>query len=187
MAAISVLSLAVTLRSQSPNADPYEILLPDSAAIPLVEVHNHKKYPEKYAIVYAPISVGLGRVRTAEFPVEKKRYNILLQFDKPLPFDDMICLIGNPSVAFSLNHCSNTHPVLQADWTVWEGGHVVHAGSTEEQTGCKYTRANIFACIGAFVGEVGKKYVVQVHFTKDGTPLNVANPRLVVIKHDKFW
>jgi hypothetical protein len=31
------------------------------------------------------------------------------------------------------------------------------------------------------MGESGKKYVVEVKFTKDGTPLNVANPHLIVI------
>jgi hypothetical protein len=29
--------------------------------------------------------------------------------------------------------------------------------------------------------------VVEVKFTKDGTRLNAANPRLIVIQHKKFW
>ena len=41
----------------------------------------------------------------------------------------------------------------------------------------------MFKFLGSFVGELGKKYVVEVKFTKDGTPLNIANPHLIVIKH----
>jgi hypothetical protein len=185
--AIAALSLAITLRSQSRNVESHEVLLPDNAAIPLLEVHKHKKFPEKYAIVYAPISVALGRVRTAEFPVDKKWYNIVIQFDKPLPFHDMECMLGDTSVLLSTDDCGSKYSILQADWTVWESGHVVQAGSTKEKTACIFTNENIFSCIGDFGGEVGKKYVVQVHFTKDGTPLNVANPRLVVIKHEDIF
>jgi hypothetical protein len=31
------------------------------------------------------------------------------------------------------------------------------------------------------VGKNGRKYVLEVKFIKDGTPLNVTNPRLVVM------
>jgi len=41
----------------------------------------------------------------------------------------------------------------------------------------------MFKFLGSFVVELGKKYVVEVKFTKDGTPLNIANPHLIVIKH----
>jgi hypothetical protein len=34
--------------------------------------------------------------------------------------------------------------------------------------------------LGKFVGEANKKYVVEVKFTKDGTPLKDFNPRLIV-------
>jgi hypothetical protein len=45
-----------------------------------------------------------------------------------------------------------------------------------------YTKDYIFKFLGNFPAIAGKKYVVEVKFTKDGTPLNVANPHLIVIK-----
>jgi hypothetical protein len=183
--AITLLSLAITLRSQNPDPAPDEVLLPASAAIPVVEVHKNKKYPEKYAIVYAPVSLAVGRVRTAEIPVEKKWYNIMIQLDKPLPFHDMECMLGDSPVR--LEACGSIHSLLRADWTVWESGRIVQQGSTGDNTACKFSSENIFACIGSFGGEAGKKYIVQVRFTKDGSPLNVANPRLIVIKHEDIF
>jgi hypothetical protein len=38
--------------------------------------------------------------------------------------------------------------------------------------------------IGSFVGEANKKYVLEVKFTKDGSPLNGLKPHLIVEMHD---
>jgi hypothetical protein len=45
-----------------------------------------------------------------------------------------------------------------------------------------YTKENIFKFLGKFPALSGHKYVLEVKFTKDGTPLNVANPHLIVTK-----
>lgn len=47
--------------------------------------------------------------------------------------------------------------------------------------GAKYTDKCLFKFLGMFAGEADKKYVFEVKFTKDGTPLNVTNPHLIVI------
>lgn len=183
--AIAVLSLDILLRSQTPSRAPEEALLPENTAIPVVELHKNKHYPEKSAIVDAPVSLAVGRVRTAEFPVVKKFYRIMIQLEKPLPFRDMECMLGTSLVL--PEDCGSARSVLRADWTVWESGHIVQWGSSPDDTACIFTKENFFACIGGFRGEANKKYVVQVHFTKDGTPLNVANPRLIVIKHGDMF
>ena len=51
----------------------------------------------------------------------------------------------------------------------------------------KFGNKHIYKLLGSFSGEAGKKYTVEVKITKDGTPLNVANPHLIVIQHRKFW
>jgi acyl-homoserine lactone acylase PvdQ len=40
----------------------------------------------------------------------------------------------------------------------------------------------MFKFLGSFPGEAGKKFVVKAKFTRDGTPLNVANPHLIVTR-----
>ena len=86
-------------------------------------------------------------------------------------------MMGNP------DHCAMFHfeTVLEAESTVSDGDQIVAQGSVHgkddrmavsDDTPDRY--------LGTFVGEANKKYVVEVKFTKDGTPLNEFKPRLIV-------
>jgi hypothetical protein len=163
---------------------PDEQLLPPSA-IPTIGPPNRKQYPQKYSSVYMPVSLAAGRVRTPEFPVEKRSqlYDIMLQFEKPLPFRRMECMVGVTLGPLDRGDCEKDDPVLQADWTVWEGGRIVEWGTIPDECACIFTDKNIFKRVGSFPSEAGRTYVVQVHFTKDGSGLNLANPHLLVIAH----
>jgi hypothetical protein len=55
-------------------------------------------------------------------------------------------------------------------------------GSSTTIAGAKFTKKYIFKFLGNFGSEAGKRYVLEVKFTKDGTPLNVANPHLIVVR-----
>ena len=85
-------------------------------------------------------------------------------------------------VADGLFDCSGNDPLLRADWTVWDGDHIVDHGSSTTSGDDKFTDKYIFKFLGKFAGEAGKKYVLEVKFTKNGTPLNIANPHLIVTK-----
>lgn len=171
-------------RPQPPN----EHLLPPSD-VATIEPPNRKQYPQKYSSVYMRISLAAGRVRTPEFPVEKHSqwYDIMLQVERPLPFLRMQCMVGVTTGPLDTQHCDRDDPILRANWTVWENKHIVDWGSIPDGCGCIFTDKNIFKLIGSFPLEAGKKYVVQVRFTKDGTPLNVAKPHLIVIPHKDMW
>lgn len=175
-------------RQGPPPQAPDEQLLPLSS-VATVEPPNRKEYPQKYSSVYIPISLADGRVRTPEFPVVKHSqwYDIMLQVEKPFPLRRMECMVGATSGPFEKKDCEKDDPVVRADWTVWEDGHIVYWGSIPDNCGCIFTDKNIFKQIGSFPLEAGKEYVVQVHFTKDGSPLNVANPHLIVIPHGDMW
>jgi hypothetical protein len=172
------------LRQPPPN----EQLLPPSN-VPTIEPTNRKEYPQKYSSVYMPISLAAGRVRTPEFPAEKRSqwYDIMLQVEKPLPFRRMECMVGATLGPLEEKDCEKDDPIVRADWTLWENGRIVQWGSIPDRCGCKFTNENIFKLVGSFPLEAGKKYVVQVHFTKDGSLLNIANPHLIVIRHQKMW
>jgi hypothetical protein len=86
-----------------------------------------------------------------------------------------------------LNDCSSNDPLLRADWTVWDGERIVAKGSIPDRCGCSFDAKYIYKLLGSFGGEPGKEYVVELRFTKDGSPLNVAAPHLIVIQHSKFW
>ncbi|HKW74168.1 MAG TPA: carboxypeptidase-like regulatory domain-containing protein [Terriglobales bacterium] len=166
---------------------PDEQLIPLRDAIPIAAGTRHKKWPQKYSAVYMPVSLAVGRVRTPEFPVGKQWYDIMVQVEKPLPFMQLTCMMGVTAGPLDLKYCSTDDPLLRADWTVWDNGHIIQWGSIPNGCGCKFTDKYIFKSLGSFPAEAGEKYVVQVHFTKDGTPLDVANPHLIIIKHKDMW
>ena len=155
--------------------------------VPGVLAGSHKKFPEKYSDIYMPVSLAVGTVRAPDFPVIFDDYDIIIQADRGLSVNQMMCMMGVTSDPFELKECSSDDPLLRADWTVWDGEHTVGHGSSSGSGGRKVANDHIWKLLGGFAGEAGKKYVVEVKFTKDGTPLNVAHPRLIVIRHNKFW
>ena len=155
--------------------------------VPTVSAGSHKNFPEKYSDIYMPVSLAVGTVRTPEFPVILEAYDIIIQAERPLPISQMMCMMGATASPFELKECSSDDPLLRADWTVWNEGHIVAHGSSSRSGSRSIAKDHIWKSLGDFAGEAGKKYVVEVKFTKDGTPLNVANPRLIVIQHKKFW
>jgi hypothetical protein len=148
---------------------------------------NRKLHRYKHSDVDMPLSLVLGTVQTPEFSVTSEWYDIIVQVEKPLPFLQMRCMMGVTLGPLDSKDCSSNDPLLQADWTVWDGEHLVGNGSIPDRCACAFEDKHIYKSLGSFAGEAGKKYIVQVRFTKDGTPLNVANPHLIVIQHRNFW
>jgi hypothetical protein len=95
----------------------------------------------------------------------------------------MKCMMGVVGGPLDSKNCSTDDPLLQADWTVRDGDQIVDKGTIPTRCACKFEDKYIYKCFGNFSGEAGKKYVVEVKFTKDGTLLNVANPHLIVIQY----
>ena len=129
-----------------------------------------------------PVSLSLGTVRTPEFSVATGWYWIMVQVEKPLPFQQMECMMGVTTSPLDSKDCSIHYPLLRADWKVLEQGHPVSSGSSTTKADAKFTEQYIFKFLGSFGAEAGKKYVLEVKFTKDGTPLNVAHPHLIIVK-----
>lgn len=127
-----------------------------------------------------PVSVGIGTIRTREFPVKNETYLIMLRAEKRLPFADMMCMLGLTTGPLSRYNCDK-EPLLQADWTVWGDGLVVARGSVHGRNGKGgWASDSIDRYLGEFRGESKRKYMLEVKFTHDGTPLNVTKPRLIV-------
>jgi hypothetical protein len=128
--------------------------------------------------------LAAGTVKTPEFSVVKNGWHwIMIQVEKPLPFDQMMCMMGTASSRLDLKYCSGNDPLLRADWVAYEDGHIVLSGSSTTTGDQMWDDKYIFKFIGSFPVLLGKKYVVEVKFTKDGTPLNVANPHLIIVRH----
>ena len=133
-----------------------------------------------------PISLAVGTVRTPEFAAVSQWYDIVVQVEKPLkllPFRQMVCMMGVTAGPLESQDCSNNDPLLRSDWAVWDGERIVDKGTIPDRCACKFEDKYIYKFIGSFGGEAGKKYVVEVKFTRDGTPLDIANPHLIVIQH----
>jgi hypothetical protein len=148
---------------------------------PSVSARNAKAHKYRYSEIDMPVSLAVGTVRTPEFPGKHEAYFIMIQAQKGhLPFVDMKCMMGLLSGPLDKKDCPQ-EPLLQAGWTVWADGKVIAQGSTPDRCACEFTDKYLFKIFGPFVGESGKKYVVEMKFTKDGTQLNATNPHLIVI------
>lgn len=140
------------------------------------------EHPYRYSVVDMPVSLAIGTVQTTEFPVASHGYWIMIQVEQAGTAQQMRCMMGVTSGPLDLRECSSDDPLLRADWTVLDGDHVLYRGSTPDHCACMFTDKYVFKFLGKFQGEAGRQYVVKVTFTKDGTPLNIAEPHLIVTK-----
>jgi hypothetical protein len=133
-------------------------------------------------VVNIPVTLEKGTIRSPEFTVKNKQYIIKLQADKTLPDGQLKCMLGIHH-ASQPDHCEmmGFHLAVEAEWTLYADGQPVAHGTVQgkDENG-EFTNHNISRWIASFTGEKGKKYVLEFTFTKDGTALRVANPRLVV-------
>jgi len=135
-------------------------------------------------VLDTPISLAVGTIRTPEFAVKHEAYTISIQVERKLSPADLNCMMGVKPYSWVQDHCAMLHieTLLEAEWTVWDGDHAVAHGSVHgvdsHVTG---TKELLTKQIGDFVGEKDKRYLLEVKFTKDGTPLNVTNPHLIVM------
>jgi len=133
-------------------------------------------------VVNMPVTLEKGTVRSPDFTVKYKQYIIKLQADKTLPDGQLRCMLGihHPSQP---DHCEmfGFHLAVEAEWTLYADGQPVAHGTVQgKDANGEFTNHQMSRWIASFMGEKGKKYALEVTFTKDGTALRVANPRLVV-------
>jgi hypothetical protein len=140
----------------------------------------------KHEPVVMPVSLAEGTTaRTPEFLVKNGEYFIGIRVNRGLPFGQLTCMIGgnrHPS------HCEMFHfdLVLEAEWKVWDGEHLVAQGIAKGYGDMAWSSDIMDRYLGEFVGEPNRKYVVEVKFTRDGAPLKGLNPRLFVRMADSW-
>jgi hypothetical protein len=135
-------------------------------------------------VLDTPILLAVGTIRTPEFSVNHEAYTISIQVERKLPPADLSCMMGVKRFPWVQDHCGMLHieTLLEAEWTVWDGDHSVAHGSVSGiDSNFTTTKELLSKQIGDFVGEKDKRYILEVKFTKDGTPLNVTNPHLIVM------
>jgi len=130
-----------------------------------------------------PVSLAIGSVETPPFHVKKATYAIIIQFAKRLPTQEMACMVGETARPTGIWDC-NGEQLLQADWTVRDQNKLVVAQGTFHQRGmqCVFLKGFVLKYIGQFKADRVRTYTLDVKFTKDGSPLNVCDPQLIVMR-----
>jgi hypothetical protein len=136
--------------------------------------------------VAIPISMAIGHVRTPEFKVNLSAiYNIEIEVQKTIPFDRLNCLLGmdldepRPS-SRPVGECPDQPSVVNASWVLMSDGTTVANGSTDGPRLGSWRQESITRQLGAFQGQSGRRYVVDVGVLADGSRLDPGNPRLNV-------
>jgi len=133
-----------------------------------------------------PVSLALGTtVRTPEFLVKNIEYFIGIRVNRGLQIGQLTCMIGGRGAP---SNCAMFHGdnVIDAEWKVLDGEHIVAQGTTPGYGDMAWSDSVMDRNLGEFTGEANKKYVVEVTFIKDGTSLKDLNPRLVVRMADSW-
>src|SRR5208337_2568592 len=138
-------------------------------------------------VVDIPVSLAKGKVTTNEFGSKNNEtYSILIRAQRGrLPFADMNCMMGVTWGESSSFNCDR-EPLLKADWWVYDKGQCVAAGEAYERGRGASSNHTLERYLGHFQGQAGQKYVLEILFAADGSPLNVTIPHLVV-EINKPW
>jgi hypothetical protein len=141
------------------------------------------QHPYPKSAVDMAISLKVGDIRTPEFSVVATDYQIWIQADGVLPARQMLCMMGMYStpLAYKSFGCGSDDPLLRTDWELREGGLVVAHGSSPPDGHEIINNETKIKVIGYFSGQAGKKYSVQVRFSKDASALDAANPHLIIV------
>jgi hypothetical protein len=107
----------------------------------------------------------------------------MLEFDRKIDFDRMDCLLG---LAFgdALKKCNEIPEVLDLKWSVTSDDYVVASGAPMRAGSYSDTIARI---LGDFEAQKGRDYRVNLTLLRDGSELDIANPRLVVETFPGYW
>src|SRR5579862_3496054 len=81
--------------------------------VPGASAGSRKEHPYRYSVVDMAISVAVGTVRTPEFSPVTHWYWIMLQAEKPLPFEKMRCMMGVTTSPLD-SDCNTDDPLLRA-------------------------------------------------------------------------
>jgi hypothetical protein len=126
-----------------------------------------------------PISLAAGTVRTPEFAVKRKYYNILVVAKWLIPPDELKCRMGLKGTP--VDAPCRWEPLLETRWRVLDGDRIVAEGVDEGVTPVgDADNDSLSRRIAYFKGEARRKYVVELSFIKDAGVLNVTQPRLIV-------
>ncbi len=133
-----------------------------------------------------PISLAAGSTYTATFQLKKKgEYAVIVQVAKRISFDELCCKLGI-AIDYPRDHtyrCAG-EPLLQAEWAVrGEDDEIVaHGDKLLTKSTSIFLNDYILKYVAYFKGQSKKTYTLEIKFTKNGIPLNVCDPHLIVMR-----
>jgi len=136
--------------------------------------------------VNIPISLAIGTIRTPVFTSSANAYSISLEFRRSsLSEEELQCKVGRLDAAEDADKVAEkckVQPLIDVKWRVLEGDEeIAHGSDGGFSEHIELDNKIVHRYIGEFSCESKHKYVVEVTFTKDGSPLKIANPHLAVM------
>jgi hypothetical protein len=117
---------------------------------PFASARSRPAHPYRYSVVDVPVPLAVGTVRTPEFSPRKTSWQwIMVQVERPLPPQQMICMMGVTHGPLDSKNCTSEDPLLRAHWTVWSEGQIISSGSSTTKADAAFTDENIFSSLGS--------------------------------------
>lgn len=124
-----------------------------------------------------PVSLAPGKIETTEFElVHNVPYDVELSFDRGEIDSQRLGCLSGADVEPETN-CLSTPSVVDLSWVISRAGQVVATGSSSPSEG-----GNQFErLLGGFRPNHDGRYTLSAEIHRDGSVLNVVNPRLQVV------
>jgi hypothetical protein len=132
-------------------------------------------------VLAVPLEPGV--VMSPEFRVSQTLpYEVELEVDRALPFDDLTCLLGEP---LSNASCDEAAQVAELRWRVTSANNEVARGQSAFKQGAAFG-PTIEKTLGSFDGSAWQQYRIEVTVLRSMKALEGAKPRILVQLHPAY-
>lgn len=129
-----------------------------------------------------PLSLSQGVIKTPELGADLDgNYEILIQFDKKIGFNQMECFLGTVTPkGVRPSWCKGIPNLIDISWSLFEGQSVISEGDSGYYPGGVWSD-KVERHIGVFRAQKGHRYTLVLNVKRNASELNIANPQLVIM------
>lgn len=136
--------------------------------------------------VNIPISLAIGTIQTPVFTSSANAYSISIEFRRSsLSEEELQCKVGYLNATDDAKKVAEkcmVQPLIDVKWRVLDGDEeIAHGNDGGFSEHIELDNKIVHRYIGQFGCEPKHKYVVELTFTQDGSPLKFADPHLAVM------
>jgi hypothetical protein len=109
--------------------------------------------------------------------MHRRTYEIEIEFDRKLPYEQMICLLGEEEP--QVNDCHDIKSVVALRWELIHRDSTLASGITRDHMGLGVSKYSMSKTIYSFTGDQNKEYRLNIKIMKDISALYICKQELL--------